>query len=99
MIYQLYFLYSIIIEYKYLSSFDKIQSMDKKTLCKIVGNNIKRIRLARGYTQETFAEHMHVSWSYVSKLECGVLNLSLGKILQISQYLDVDVQELLTICE
>lgn len=71
--------------------------MDKKTLCKIVGSNIKRIRTDKGFTQETFAEHMRVSWSYVSKLECGILNLTLGKILEVSQYLDVDVQELLTL--
>lgn len=71
--------------------------MDKKTLCKIIGNNIKRVRTDKGFTQETFAEHMHVSWSYVSKLECGVLNLTLGKILEVAKFLDVDVQELLRV--
>ncbi len=69
--------------------------MDKKQLYKIVANNIKRVRSEKGYTQETFAEHMSVTWSYVSKLESGILNLSLGKILEIAQYLEVDVQELL----
>jgi len=71
--------------------------MDKKTLCKIVGNNIKRVRLSKGYTQEKLAERMRVTWSYVSKIECGVLNLSLGKILEIAEHLEVDVQELLII--
>ena len=55
--------------------------MQKKDLYKIVGKNIQKQRLIQGYTQETFAELMGVSWSYVSKIEAGILNLSLGKIL------------------
>ena len=47
------------------------------------------------YTQETFAELMGVSWSYVSKIEAGILNLSLGKILEIADYLNIEVDLLL----
>ena len=57
--------------------------MQKKDLYKIIGKNIQNQRLIQGYTQETFAELMGVSWSYVSKIEAGILNLSLGKILEI----------------
>lgn len=45
--------------------------MQKKDLYKIVGKNIQKQRLIQGYTQETFAELMGVSWSYVSKIEAG----------------------------
>ena len=65
--------------------------MQKKDLCKIIGKNIQKARQNKGLTQEKFAELMGVSWSYVSKIESGVINLSLGKILEIAQYLDVDV--------
>ncbi len=71
--------------------------MQKKELYKIIGKNIQRERARLGYTQETFAELMNVSWSYVSKIESGVLNLSLGKILEISDYLNVDISVLLEI--
>lgn len=71
--------------------------MQKKELYKIIGKNIQRERARLGYTQETFAELMNVSWSYVSKIESGVLNLSLGKILEISGYLNVDISVLLEI--
>ena len=60
--------------------------MQKKDLYKIVGKNIQ---------QETFAELMGVSWSYVSKIEAGILNLSLGKILEIADYLNIEVDLLL----
>ncbi len=71
--------------------------MQKKELYKIIGKNIQRERARLGYTQETFAELMNVSWSYVSKIESGVLNLSLGKILEISDYLNIDISVLLEI--
>lgn len=71
--------------------------MNKKELCKIIGKNIQNERKRQGYTQESFAELMNVSWSYVSKIESGVLNLSIGKILEISKYLNTDVRKLLNI--
>ena len=69
--------------------------MLKKDLCKIIGKNIQVERQKQGLTQETFAELMNVTWSYVSKIESGVINLSLGKILEIANYLKIDVAILL----
>lgn len=69
--------------------------MLKKDLYKKVGKNIQIERQKQGLTQETFAELMNVSWSYVSKIESGVINLSLGKILEIANYLNIDVEILL----
>lgn len=69
--------------------------MQKRELYKIIGKNIQKQRLIQGYTQETFAELMGVSWSYVSKIEAGILNLSLGKILEIADYLNIEIDLLL----
>lgn len=69
--------------------------MNKKEFLKIIGKNIQNIRKDKGYTQETFAELMGVSWSYVSKIECGILNLSLGKIYDIANFLKIDFKEIL----
>ena len=71
--------------------------MKKKELYKIIGKNIQKERKKLGYTQETFAELMNVSWSYVSKIESGVLNLSLGKIFDIAEYLKIEIDKLLII--
>lgn len=71
--------------------------MDKKNILKQIGKNIQNARMRKGYTQETFSELMGVSWSYVAKIESGILNLSIGKILEFANYLDVDINELLEI--
>lgn len=71
--------------------------MDKEDVLKRVGKNIQRVRMQRGYTQETFSELMGVSWSYVAKIESGILNLSLGKINDFANYLCVDINELLEV--
>lgn len=71
--------------------------MNKKDFFKIIGKNIQNQRKIKGYTQESFAELMNVSWSYVAKIECGILNLSIGKIYDIAQYLKIDIEKLLKI--
>lgn len=71
--------------------------MDKKSVLKQVGKNIQKARIEKGYTQETFSELMGVSWSYVAKIESGILNLSIGKIYEISRFLDVDINQLLNL--
>ena len=40
---------------------------------------------------------MNVSWSYVAKIESGVLNLSIGKIVDFANYLETDINTLLKI--
>ncbi len=69
--------------------------MEKKELLKKIGKNIQNERKLKGYTQESFSELMGVSWSYVSKIECGILNLSLGKICEFASFLNSDVKDLL----
>ena len=71
--------------------------MKKKDLYKIIGKNIQNERKKKGLTQETFAELMNVSWSYVSKIEAGYLNLSIGKIYDFSEYLKTEIDNLLKI--
>ena len=71
--------------------------MNRKEFLKTFGKNIQNQRKLKGYTQETFAELMNVTWSYVSKIESGILNLSTGKIYDIANFLEVDISNLLKI--
>lgn len=71
--------------------------MNKKEILKKIGKNIQIARKEKGYTQESFSELMNVSWSYVAKIESGILNLSIGKINDFANYLDVDINTLLKI--
>ena len=69
--------------------------MNKKDTLKKISKNIQNIRKSKGYTQESFAEKMKVSWSYVSKLETGALNFSIGKLFELANHLEVDIKEIL----
>ena len=71
--------------------------MDKKEILKQIGKNIQNARKQKGYTQETFSELLNVSWSYVAKIESGILNLSIGKVAEFAEHLDVDINCLLDI--
>lgn len=73
--------------------------MEKKKLLKIIGKNIQLERQLKGLTQESFAELMGFSWSYVSKIESGIINLSVGKINEIANYLNINVSKLFNIEE
>ena len=62
---------------------------------KIIGKNIQNARKAKGLTQEEFAELMDKSWSYIAKLEIGMQNFSIGKLIDIANYLNIELEELL----
>lgn len=67
--------------------------MDKKSVYSKIGKNIARIRKKCGYTQERFAELMGKSWSSIAKLETGMQNVSIGKLMEIAKFLGVDFRE------
>lgn len=69
--------------------------MNKETLLKKFGKNVKIERIKQDLTQEQLAEIMDVSQNYVANIECGKQNMSLGKVLELSQYLKVDIDNLL----
>lgn len=71
--------------------------MEKKTIYKKIGKNIQKARKEQGLTQESFAEKMNVTWSYVAKLESGAQNISIGKLIDIAEYLNADLKILLEI--
>lgn len=75
--------------------------MDKKLtkikLLKKFGLNVKIARLKLGWTQEKLAEKMNKHLTYIGKIETGRLNMSLAKILEIADALDVDINKLLYI--
>lgn len=69
--------------------------MDKQTLLKKFGKNVKIERIKRDLTQENFAEILDVNSNYIACIECGRQNMSLGKILELANALGVDIETLL----
>jgi len=69
--------------------------MEKQELLKRFGKNIKIARILKDLTQEQLAEKMDVSQNYIACIEMGKQNMSLGKILELSNALETDIENLL----
>jgi transcriptional regulator with XRE-family HTH domain len=61
-----------------------------------VGRSIKRLREAKGWTQQALAERVRVTDAYIAQLETGVrTNPSLAVLQRLAKALGVPVAELL----
>jgi len=65
-------------------------------LARAVGENLRRYRLQRGLSQETFAEQLGFHRTYVGGLERGERNLSLGSVERLAQSIGFEPLQLLT---
>ena len=62
---------------------------------KLVGRNVRRLRLASGMTQEQFAERSGFSQQYISDLERGRRNPTIVSLFELAQALGVMPTDLL----
>ncbi|CCY25281.1 MAG: helix-turn-helix transcriptional regulator [Brachyspira sp.] len=69
--------------------------MNKEELLKRFGKNVKIERIKKDLTQEQLAENMDVSQNYLACIECGRQNMSLAKVLELSQALGINIENLL----
>src|SRR5690606_30031927 len=76
---------------KYLAS----TIMKPNATAKAVANNIRRVREFRNYTQDYVARKIGISQNAYSKLELGLHKLSVERLFQIADVLDVDCAALL----
>ncbi|AOR39432.1 hypothetical protein BHV42_07320 [Candidatus Melainabacteria bacterium MEL.A1] len=73
------------------------KSLSKAELLKKFGLNVKIARLKKGLTQEQLAELMNIHLTYIARIETGKINMSLGKILELANTLNIDINKLLFI--
>ena len=69
--------------------------MNKEILLKKFGKNVKIERIKKDLTQEQLAEIMNVSQNYIASIERGKANMSLAKVLELSESLGVKIEKLL----
>ncbi|MDO8297736.1 MAG: helix-turn-helix transcriptional regulator [Caulobacter sp.] len=62
---------------------------------RLVGENVKRLRLARGLTQEQFAERSGFSQQYISDLERGRRNPTVVSLFELAQALGAEPRDLI----
>ncbi|MDP3447395.1 MAG: helix-turn-helix transcriptional regulator [Eubacteriales bacterium] len=63
-------------------------------VCRVLGNNVKALRLAQGLSQEALALEAELDRTYISQIERGVGNPSVLVLLKIAVILKVDVSDL-----
>lgn len=67
-----------------------VRRLDNDALNRLVGNNLKQMRLASSYTQEDIANFLQVTHNRISRYESGKTDLPAVFILRLSQYLNVN---------
>ena len=69
--------------------------VDMSNSAKKLGQNIRRIRLAKGMTQGDLCRKLEVDRGYMSNVESGKKNPTLSTIERIAKALDVSIEELM----
>jgi transcriptional regulator with XRE-family HTH domain len=59
-----------------------------------LGKTVQRLRLARGWSQEQFAERSGITNKYISLIELGKINPTLDKLAAIAKGLSISLSEL-----
>jgi transcriptional regulator with XRE-family HTH domain len=60
----------------------------------LLGKKIRKTRREKGFSQETLAYEAELDRAYVGKIERGEKNITIAKLLQISDALDIPLYEL-----
>lgn len=70
-------------------------AIDRKDVdYKKIGNNIKIMRITKGVSQIKMAKSLGLSQTHMSNIENGNIGLSLVSAIQISQFLECTIDEL-----
>lgn len=64
-------------------------------LLRLVGRNVRRMRSARGWSQEQLAEKSELSQQFISRIEAGIQNPTLKSLGRLADALDVAAASLL----
>lgn len=61
-----------------------------------LGQAIRKVRMQRGYAQESFAAHARLDRSYYGAIERGEFNISIDTLLKVATSLEITASELFT---
>lgn len=61
---------------------------------KFFGENLKRIRTSKGFTQQNLADSLNVEISQISRIERGIINTSMLNLKKIAETLKIDIADL-----
>lgn len=64
-----------------------------------LGQTVRSLRVAAGYSQEDFADHVRVHRTFMSSIERGKINISLATLERLARGLSMNAWQLLQIAE
>ena len=64
-------------------------------ILRLLGERIRRLREARGWSQEALAQRSDKHFTYIGRVERGQQNITVEVLLDIARALDVPIPELL----
>lgn len=73
-----------------------MEYLDEKEFLIAFGQNLKKIRKEKGFTQEQLAIDLDIEISQISRIERGVINTSIGNVNAIARVLKVKYSDLLS---
>lgn len=65
-----------------------------KNIKKKFGKNLKKYRKMKGLSQEDLSLELELDGSYIGKVENAKLNITLDKIINIADFLEIEVIDL-----
>lgn len=63
-------------------------------IIKVFGSNVRKYRIAMGFSQEAFAERCGMHRTYISAIECFKRSISLENIQKIADALNIETYKL-----
>lgn len=65
-------------------------------ILQLFGANLKKIRLAKGYTLRDIEAASNIDNGAISKMESGKINITILTIVKLAQALEVDINDLIS---
>lgn len=65
---------------KYLHEFYLVENFTEQKFIIAFGQNLKKLREQKGFTQEQLANDLNVEISQISRIERGVINTSISNV-------------------
>jgi transcriptional regulator with XRE-family HTH domain len=70
--------------------------LEVEEILKVLGQRIRELRVKRGYSQESFADHCGVHRTFMGTIERGESNLSFSNLVKVAGGLGVTLARLLS---
>lgn len=70
--------------------------MDLDDFLKLFGKKIKKLRIDNDISQEALSEKADMHVTFLSRIENGKTNVSIGSILKLADALEIEIQDLIT---